>query len=275
MNQVKRLDPKTARQELTDHPYYRYRGCAPDVDDPRLAAGDNALLVDAWHAPDVDGGEEQEERNARVRAAKAVCGRCPVLAACAVFGASVTADGRLAERHSILGGLTAVERTKNLVQERQGEAVPVEPAPVEQLQTEQKLTVLRALAAYESPEEVAAAAGLDVRTANWQRARITTQLGLGKSASRVEVLEAAVARGLLRADEVREAGSAAGAGSGGAAAAPPEPAASGVVGGGCRVRGRRPVVLPGQLAFDFDDTPDRSTASVTRLYPSAVLEAAA
>lgn len=198
---IERLDPKTARDELTDHPYYRYRGCAPDPDDPRVAAGDPSLSVDAWQAPDVDGGEDQEERTARVRAAKMVCGRCPVLAVCAAYGASVGADGKLAERHAILGGQTAVERTKALVEERQAVPVAVEPAPAEQLRTEQKLAVLRALAVHERPEDVARAAGVDLRTANWQRARITTQLGLEKSASRREVLDAAVARGLLAPGE--------------------------------------------------------------------------
>ncbi|MFJ7023220.1 WhiB family transcriptional regulator [Streptomyces sp. NPDC101117] len=204
MTQQDRLDPKTASELLTDHPYYRYRGCAPDPEQPGLAAGDPSLSVDAWQAPDVDGGEEPEERAVRVEAAKAVCRRCPVLEVCAVFGASVTADGRLAERHSILGGLTALERTKVLVEERQArEAVPV-PAPVEQIRTEQKLAVLRALAAHEDAEGVAAAAGLDVRTAKWQLSRLTTQLGLGKSASRADVLAAAVDRGLLRPDEVAD-----------------------------------------------------------------------
>jgi hypothetical protein len=199
----RRLDPKIAQQELTDHPYYRYRGCAPDPDDPRLAAGDNNLLVDAWQAPDVDGGEEAEARVERVRAAKAVCARCPVLSACGVYGASVGPDGRLAERHAILGGLTATERTRALVEERQATpVVVVEPAPVEQLQTEQKLAVLRGLAAHADPERVARAAGVDVRTANWQRTRLATQLGLPRSVSRRELLDAAVARGLLRSDEV-------------------------------------------------------------------------
>ena len=203
MTSSRRLDPKIAQQELTDHPYYRYRGCAPDPDDPRLAAGDNSLLVDAWQAPDVDGGEEPEARQERVRAAKAVCARCPVLGACGVYGASVTPEGRLAERHAILGGLTATERTRVLVEERQATpVVVVEPAPVEQLQTEQKLAVLRALAAHADPVRVAGAAGVDVRTANWQRTRLATQLGLPRSVSRRELLDAAVARGLLRSDEV-------------------------------------------------------------------------
>lgn len=237
-----RLDPKAANEALTDHPHYKYRGCAPDPDDPRLAAGDNSLSVDAWQAPDVDGGEDQEERAARVEAAKAVCGRCPVLAACAVFGAAVTAEGKLAERHAILGGLTAVERTKALVQERQVQPLVVEPAPDEQLRTEQKLAVLRALAVHEALEDVARAAGLDARTAAWQRARITTQLGLEKTASRAEVLEAAVSRGLLRADEV----------------AVPAPV---VVPGGRRgARGRRVASVPGQLSF-FEAGPAMGAAA--------------
>lgn len=245
-----RLDPKTAQQDLTDHPYYRYRGCAPDPDEPQLAAGSPGvdadgrpvrLPVGAWQAPDVDGGEEQESRNERVRAAKAVCASCPVLAVCAVYGASVTAEGKLAERHSILGGRTALERTKALVEERQEEPVVVEPAPVEQLRTPQKLAVLRALARYEDPVAVAAAAGMDVRTANWQRSILKTGLGLPKSASRAELLEAAVACGLLEEGELSDPGSAV-------------------------------CVRPVQLSFD--DV--LALAEVTALFPSApVLEAAA
>ena len=242
MTQPVRMDPKTAQNELTDHPHYKYRGCAEDPDDPRVAAGNNDLPVTSWDAPTVDGGEDPERRAARVRAAKAVCAVCPVLAQCAVFGASVTADGRLAERYSILGGLTALERTKALVEERQAEPVPVEPAPVEQLRTPQKLAVLRALAVHEDPVLVARAAGMDVRTANWQRSILKRKLGLEKSASREEVLEAAVARGLLARGDV---------------APGPGPAAV-------------------QLAFDFEDPPPVRTAPVRSLFSSTpVLEAAA
>lgn len=254
-----RLDPKTAQQELTDHPYYRYRGCAPDPDDPKLAAGSPEvdaegkpvrLPVGAWQAPDVDGGEDQEARNERVRAAKAVCASCPVLAVCAVYGASVTVDGKLAERHSILGARTALERTKALVQERQVKPVVVEPAPDEQLKTEQKLAVLRGLARHADPELVAVAAGLGaglegLRTAKWQIARLKTQMSLPKSATRAEVLEAAVARGLLDPGEVADA--------------PP---------------GAVPAVSVSPVQLSFDDV--LAPAPVTALFPSApVLEAAA
>lgn len=95
-----------------------------------------------------------------------------------------------------------MERHKAFVKERQVEPAVVEPAPDEQLKTEQKLAVLRALAVHEAPEEVAAAAGVDVRTAQWQRSRLLTQLGLAKTATRAQLLEAAVARGLLSRGEV-------------------------------------------------------------------------
>ena len=255
MTQQERLDPKTASELLTDHPYYRYRGCAPDPEQPRLAAGDPSLSVDAWQAPDVDGGEEPEERAVRVEAAKAVCARCPVLDACAVFGASVTADGRLAERHSILGGLTPLERTKVLVRERQAapaQVVAPVPAPVKHIQTAQKVAVLRALARFEEPERVAVAAGLGageegLRTAKWQISRLKTQLGLSKSASRREVLAAAVARGLLRPDEVADPRP--------AAPVPAEESVSGAAGPvrlvpRGRSRRRAGAMMPGQLALD-------------------------
>lgn len=254
MTQNRRLDPKTARHELTDHRFYRYRGCAPDPDDPRMAAGDPELSVDAWQSPDVDGGEDQEQRVVRVQAAKAVCARCPVLEACAAYGASVTGDGRLAERHAILGGLTVLERTKALVEERQEQAVArPEPAPVEQLRTEQKLAVLKALARFEEPELIAAAASVDVRTAKWQISRLTTQLGLEKTASRAELLEAAVARGLLSQVDV--------AVDGGPVAPPP------VLGGfrsvpcaGRRRGGRRVAAVRGQLSL-FSSTPAMEAAA--------------
>lgn len=202
MNQPKRLGSYTARQNLMTHPRYRYRGCAPDVDDPKVAAGNLEVPVTAWEAPDVDGGEAQDARKAREAAAIEVCVECPVMVLCAAFGASVNAAGKLAVPHGILGGLTALERHKAFVRERQQVPVRVVPAPDVQLRTEQRLAVLRALAVHEDPEQVAAAAGTDVRTANWQRSRLVTQLGLPKTATRAQVLDAAVARGLLEAGEV-------------------------------------------------------------------------
>lgn len=198
----KRLGSYTARQNLMTHPRYRYRGCAPDVDDPKVAAGDNGVPVTAWEAPDVDGGEAQDARRAREAAAIEVCVECPVMVQCLAFGASLSPSGKLAVPHGILGGMTALERHKAFVKERQVQPAPVQPAPDVQLKTEQKLAVLRAMAVHEEPEAVARAAGVDVRTAQWQRSRLTTQLGLPKSATRAQVLEAAVARGLLDPGEL-------------------------------------------------------------------------
>jgi hypothetical protein len=193
----KRLGSYTARQNLMTHPRYRYRGCAPDVDDQSVAAGNLGVPVTAWEAPDADGGESQPDRVRREAAAIEVCVECPVMVQCLAYGSSLNRAGRLAVPHGVLGGMTALERHKEFVRERQVVPVVVEPAPVEQLRTGQKLAILRALAVFEAPEDVARAAGLDLRTANWQRARLVTQLGLPKSASRAQVLEAAAARGLL------------------------------------------------------------------------------
>ena len=71
----------------------------------------------AFPKPEDSGGEEPEERTARVQAAKAVCGRCPVLGACAAYGASVTPDGKLAQNVSVTtvalnrGALTWMDAT--------------------------------------------------------------------------------------------------------------------------------------------------------------------
>lgn len=191
------LDPTITNQELTDHPYYRYRGCAPDTDEPDRAAGDLDLPVDSWQVPDVDGGEGQDERLAREAAAKAVCSHCPVLAQCRAFGASVIVDGdvaKLAEQFSILGGMTALERHRAFVKTRHEVAVP---APDRKLRTPKKLAVLRALAAHTDPYQVAAAAGMDVARANWQRTRIATLLNLPAGATQADLLAEAARRGLL------------------------------------------------------------------------------
>jgi len=71
-------------------------------------------------------------------------------------------------------------------------------ASVRKLRTPQKQAVLGALAVCWDPAEVMVRAELrDVRTANWQRSQIVRLLGLAKSATRMEVLEAATGRGLL------------------------------------------------------------------------------
>jgi hypothetical protein len=107
---------------------------------------------------------------------------------------------RLAEPISILGGMTALERHKAFVKTRHEVAVP---APDRMVQTKQKETLLRALAAHVDPYEVAAAAGMDVRKANWHRSRLVTQFNLPKvGATRSGLLEEAVRRGLVEASLV-------------------------------------------------------------------------
>lgn len=183
----------------TEHRHFKYRGCAPDPDVPRLAVGSPGvddqgravrLAVDAWLGPDVDGGESQEARTARVEAAREVCLRCPVMLECDAYAmlAPGLADG-------VRGGRTARERAA-LVKARTRPVRRV-AAPVAQLRTVQKLAVLEALAVHVDEYRVAIETGLDVRKANWQRARLTSGLGLEASASRMQLLEAAVKAGLV------------------------------------------------------------------------------
>ena len=192
-------DMRDAYEAWTEHRYFAYRGCAPDADDPRRAAGNPELSLDAWLGEDRDGAEPAKERAAREAAAIEVCLNCPVMVQCDAYASSVTPRGALAEPVGIRGGRRALERHRAFIATRHE---VVGAASDDALRTEQKLGVLRALAVHRTPEAVAAAAGMDVRTANWQRSRLTTQLGLPASASREEVLGAAVGRGLLDAAEV-------------------------------------------------------------------------
>lgn len=190
-------DPQAAYQAWTEHPFYRYRGCAPDPDDPRVAAGDLSLSLDAWHGPDVDGGEGGKARRAREDAAVEVCLNCPVMVKCLEYANSVNAEGRLAEPRGVWGGRTALERHRLFIDHRHE---VVEAAPAEHLQTDQKQRVLQALAVHTDPWAVARAAGVDWRTASWQRSRLVTQFSLDRAhATRRELLEVAVERGLIDA----------------------------------------------------------------------------
>lgn len=197
-------DSIALRQAWEEHPHFRYRGCAPDVDVPGMAAGDVSLSLDAWHGEDRDGSEPQREREARQEAAVEVCLSCPVMVQCDAYANSVVVEGgkaRLAEPDGIWGGRLALERHRAFIQRRHEVAAA---APVRQMRTPQKLRVLEALAVHTAPEAVAAAAGVDVRTANWQRSRLVTQLNLcKKTATRCELLAAAVVQGLLEAGRVR------------------------------------------------------------------------
>jgi hypothetical protein len=117
---------------------------------------------------------------------------------CDAYASSVVVDGgkaRLAEPDGIWGGRLALERHRAFIRRRHEVAAQ---APVRQMRTPQKLRVLEALAVHVEAEQVARAAGVDVRTANWQRSRLVTQLNLcKKTATRRELLAAAVDQGLL------------------------------------------------------------------------------
>ena len=208
------------RQEWEEHRYFRYRGCAPDPDVPGRAAGDTSLSLDAWHGEDRDGSEPQRVREARQAAAIDVCLGCPVMVQCDAYASSVVVDGgkaRLAEPDGIWGGRTALERHRRFIARRHEVAAQ---APVRQMRTRQRLRVLEALAVHADAEAVAQAAGVDVRTANWQRSRLVTQLNLCKeTATRLELLEAAVEQGLLERSVVV-------ADDGSVPAVPPPPAPS-------------------------------------------------
>jgi len=65
------MTPNRAYTTLTEHPHYRYRGCAPDPDQPTRAQGNLAVPVDAWGPYTEDGGELTSVRNARQAAARA------------------------------------------------------------------------------------------------------------------------------------------------------------------------------------------------------------
>jgi hypothetical protein len=202
------LSPAAAREVWVEHRFFKYRGCAPDPDDPRRMVGDPGLGVGAHHGPDVDGGEPQADRVRREQAAVEVCLNCPVMVQCDAYANSVTAEGKLAEPDGVWGGRTALERHKAFIRHRHEVAVP---APDRMVQTKQKMAVLRALAVHTDPWLVAAAAGrelgveMDLRTAKWQLSRLVTQFNLCKtSATRRELLGVAVERGLLDAGLVVE-----------------------------------------------------------------------
>jgi hypothetical protein len=188
-----------ARAAWETHPRFRYRGCAPDPVLPSRMAGNLDLPLGAHFAPDVDGGERQPVRRAREAAAVEVCLDCPVMVQCAAYANTVVMDGdvaRLAEPHGVWGAETQTERHTAFIRHRHEVMGAAADA---KLRTEQKLAVLAALAGHADPYRVAAAARMDVRTAGWQRSAIVTLMGLSREASRMELLAAAVERGLVDA----------------------------------------------------------------------------
>jgi hypothetical protein len=181
------------RTEWLEHSHFRYRGCAPDPDDPLRMAGNPELHVGAHHGPDAFAPEGQKERWAREEAAIEVCLGCPVMVACDRYASSATSEGKLAESDGVWGGRRSLERHRAFIKERHALAA----APDRRFRTPQKRAVLRALAVCWDPFEVAERAGVDVRTANWQRSSLVRLLGLPKDVSRMRALAVARERGLL------------------------------------------------------------------------------
>lgn len=215
-------DQIAARQQLVDDRHYKYRGCAPDEDDPTVSAADPDVPLDAWGPYTGDGAEPQKTRFDREKAAKQICARCPVLGLCRTYANTtvVDADGveHLAEPEGVMGGELALTRHRALIARRHAATVGADPAaeapavPVvrdlSEGRTPQKRAVLEALARETDPELVAYRAGMDVRTANWHRSALVTLLGLDKErATRDQLLTAAVDQGLLpRSTRIRPDG---------------------------------------------------------------------
>lgn len=210
-------DPTIARQQLTDHPHYKYRGCAPDQDDPRMSAADPALSVEAWLPYTGDGAEPQRDRIARERAATAICGHCPVVALCAAYANTETEDGHLAEPEGIWGGEGSLSRHRALVARRSAALAAAAPRETTrgagaqhlvEARTPQKRAVLLSLARETDVELVAYRAGMDVRKSNWHRSALVRMLGLNKeSATRDQLLAAAVHHRLIpRSTRIRPDG---------------------------------------------------------------------
>lgn len=196
------LSAAAARAVWAEHRFFRYRGCAPDPSNPRVLAARPDLPVDTHFPADRDGQEPKAVREAREAAAVELCLGCPVMVECDRYANSVTADGRLAQPDGVWGGRLAKERREAFAAKRHEVA---QAAPDVQVRTDQKRDVLLALAMCPDGDAgaVAAAAGVDVRTANWQRSRLVTQFNLCKqSATRMELLAEAVRRGLLDASVV-------------------------------------------------------------------------
>ncbi|MET8746329.1 hypothetical protein [Streptomyces sp. NPDC004728] len=215
-------DPISARQQLVDDRHYKYRGCAPGEDDPTTSAADPDVSLDAWGPYTGDGAEPQKTRFDREKAAKQICGRCPVLVLCRTYANTTAVDAEgvehLVEPEGVMGGELALTRHRALIARRHAATLGTAPAteapavPVARDLTEgrtpQKRAVLVALARETDPELVAYRAGMDLRTANWHRSALVTMLGLDKErATRDQLLTAAVDQGLLpRSTRIRPDG---------------------------------------------------------------------
>lgn len=187
---------------MIEHRHWAYRGCAPDLDEPLQAAGDLGLPVSAWSPRTEDAGSEpQRDRLERERAVLAVCAVCPVMEACRNYGLSQTAEGKLYVPEGVLGGMLALDRHRHLIRSRLDAPQETGQAPAVNLalaRTPQKAALLRSLAGEWDDELVAYRAGMDQRTARWQRSFLVGLLGLDKeTCTRQQLLTVARGLGLL------------------------------------------------------------------------------
>lgn len=196
-----------AYQALRGHRHHAYRGCAPDPDQPTQSAADPTVPLDAWGSITED-DVSATERTALRKAAVAICERCPVLDACRTYAnLELPGLGGLVEPDGVWGGQPALDRHRALIARRTaGAALPDTQTPVtedqlpDEARSTKRLQLLRALARDTDPELVAYRAGMDLRTANWQRAVLCTLLGFDKeTASRQQLLEHAQTLRLLPA----------------------------------------------------------------------------
>lgn len=173
-----------ALEALTSLPAYPARRCAPAPGNPAVCAYDRTTPTSLWMTPDQ---ESRAARHAREQRAKLVCAGCPVRSECYQYALEF-------EEWNVWGGTTRAQRARE--RRRLHTAATVRTTPPDP--TTQRAAVLRALAAHYSPAAVAAAAGVDERTAAWQRARLVTLLHLDpKRATRMDLLHAARTAGLL------------------------------------------------------------------------------
>ena len=203
MRETVEVSSERLHRKWLEHPHFKYRQCAPDPDQPLRMVGNPGLHVGAHNGPDAWAPEGQRERRAREERAIEVCLNCPVMVQCDAYASSVRPDGKLAEPEGVWGGRRSLERHRALIAARHAQAA----APDAVFQTPQKQAVLKALAVCWDPYEVADQAGMDVRTANWQRSSLVRLLGLPKTVSRMRALSVARERGLLDGvDVVRDDG---------------------------------------------------------------------
>lgn len=226
---------------LRGHRWYAYRGCAPSETVAGMAA-DEETPAGVWLTPDRESQPERLAREAAARTVCGRCpvvSACLAYALGTVEGGPFEREGMwggltatqrrqlLARRRAwlawtpaVVPGAAGATDAVDAVPAGEGVsagagrasaaagaatvvalvAVPVVEAVAS---TWQRDTVLAALAAHTGQQDVADAAGMPLRTANWQRTRLVSLYRLDPcTTTRAELLAAAVAHGHLPAGTV-------------------------------------------------------------------------